>query len=169
MKSKLTSSKASYYTNTFSNYLFQKDTERLQKRVLDLVKENHQAGGSPDGFLYRGVFYNNLRSNIFSKGQRGNLMPSMEDSMIQYLKDVKKTSDDRTKVRQVLANLLLPCKSEQDVRDVLPESLIEVIPELRQMPRTRPEAFTLVTELHRSQYAEFKDLISIYLMARMFL
>lgn len=169
MKKKLQFTGAAKYVNGFTDYLFGKDYDRLYRRTFDLIEKNHEAGGSPDGFLYEGVYYNNLRATIFSKGKRGNLMPSMEPAMKQYLDDRKKIESDRAKVRQTLTLLILPCETKQDIRDVLPEILVENIPDLAALPRIREEAFTLTTELHRTQYNEFKDLISIYLVSRMFL
>lgn len=160
---------ATAYVKAFEKFLFEKDFNRLEKRVIELVNENHQYGGSPDGFLYKGVFYNKMRTNIISKGQRGNLMPEMEPMMAQYFGDTRKIENDRTKITQMLANLLLPCKSQQDVRDALPECLVEQAANLKQLPRTREEAFTLNTPLLQQQYNEFKSLIDIYLVTRMFL
>lgn len=148
-------------------YLFGKDENRLAKRIIALVQENHRLGGARDGFIYEGVYYSDLITRAKSKGQRGSMMPELRTQMLDYLEDTKQVNQDRENVEQILSLVLLTCHTKQDVRDALPEELVPLIPFLQGYQRTREEGWNLKTEREQRQYAKYRPLIDIYLVARL--
>lgn len=153
-----------------SNYLFSKDQDRLKKQMVQLVKRNHECGGSPDGFIFDGFYYSNLDPRLRKKGQKGSLDPSLYETVRAYKNELVRIKRDQELVNQGLSLVLLNCKTWQDVRDALPDEMAELVPELKSYSRTREEAFTILNnERAMRQYLELRPLMIIYLMARLVL
>lgn len=148
--------------------LFKKENDRLRAFTLKLVKENYRLGGATDGFIYAGTYYSDLPDSMKSKGKRGSLHHSLEPQMVEYLKDETITNFDKVRIEQALALVLRDARSWQDVRDALPNGLAEMLMETKSLPRTRPEAYTLIgNERAERQYAKIEPLIQIYLASRL--
>lgn len=151
-----------------TEYIFAAEKKRLLRREVELVEENKKLSGPMDGFFYKGVLYSDLDHSIRARGKKGNLHPSLYEAVEAHYKDERETAFDKDRVRQALALLLKECRSLQDIRDALPNSLQDVIPGVREKQRTRPEAYTVVNNpRHYKQYLKLREKIEFYNAAKL--
>lgn len=145
--------------------LFKSEDARLKEARRQLVKENASMGESSDGFLYRGIFYTDLPS---SRGTtRGKLSPSLVQKAEFFFQDESKIESDKHTIRQALALVLSECHHHQDIRDALSNSLVSLIPEVKDLPRMREEAYTIKhNQKMYDQYMKVKPLIEFYVAAK---
>ena len=149
--------------------LFSAETKRLRKREFDLVAENRSLSSQHyDGFFFQGQFYTDLDRSLASKGIKTSLHPSLVPSMERHIKDKKEVEFDRLRVKQALALLLKDVQTAQDLRDALPNQLAEMIDQIKEMKRSRPEGFTLMTDSRKiKQYQKLREKIEFYMAARL--
>ena len=149
--------------------LFSAETKRLRKREFDLVAKNRSLSSQHyDGFFFQGQFYTDLDRSLASKGIKTSLHPSLVPSMERHIKDKKEVEFDRLRVKQALALLLKDVQTAQDLRDALPNQLAEMIDQIKEMKRSRPEGFTLMTDSRKiKQYQKLREKIEFYTAARL--
>lgn len=149
--------------------LFSSENARLRKRELALVSENRKLSPQKyDGFFYQGQFFTDLDRSIASKGIKSGLHPSLVPSMELHMKDKNEVEFDTRRVKQALALVLKDCRNTQDLRDALPNVLADMIDQIRGMPRTRPEGFTLMTDQRKfKQYQALREKIEFYSAAKL--
>ena len=149
--------------------LFSAETKRLRKREFDLVTENRSLSSQHyDGFFFQGQFYTDLDRSLAAKGIKTSLHPSLVPSMERHIKDKKEVEFDRLRVKQALALLLKDVRTAQDLRDALPNQLAEMIDQIKEMKRSRPEGFTLMTDSRKiKQYQKLREKIEFYTAARL--
>lgn len=150
--------------------LMEAEYRRLQDWLNMLVKQNQeeQRLEQPIGFIYNGVYY---RPDWQGKGQfrKPALAHSLWKDMDSYLLDKHIIDMDAQMIRQVLFGLIMPCESDQDIRDALPESLAAKFEIYKAMPRTREEAWTIRDNPKKlAHYEETLPRIKMYLMSVMF-
>lgn len=127
--------------------LFAPDHRRLVAWVDKLCENNQEiVGKDVHGFIYAGAFYrpSNVRGVITGrKSLHSSLAPKMED----FLRSKQIMEVEKTKLRQALFMLLEPCNDQQDIRDTLPECIVDCLPELRQHypNRKKAVAFTIAS------------------------
>lgn len=149
--------------------LFSTEMQRLKKRELQIVVENRKVSGSQfDGFFYQGRYYTDLDKSIASKGIKSGLHSSLVPQMERHIKDRREVEFDRLRVKQALALILKGCRTAQDLRDALPNQLAEMIDQIKSMPRSRPEGYTLMTDPRKiKQYQKLREKIEFYTAARL--
>ena len=149
--------------------LFSAETKRLRKREFDLVAENRSLSSQHyDGFFFQGQFYTDLDRSLAAKGIKTSLHPSLVPSMERHIKDKKEVEFDRLRVKQALALLLKDVQTAQDLRDALPNQLADMIDQIKDMERIRPEGFTLMTDSRKiKQYQKLREKIEFYTAARL--
>lgn len=149
--------------------LFEAEHRRLAKNELGLVMSHRELTGSEiDGFIYRGQFYTDLGQKIASKGTKTGPHPSLVPKILAHLADKKEIAFDKQRIKQALVLTLDHCRSRQDVRDALPNVLGELIPECKDIPRTRPEGFGIENHSRKSaQYEKLREKIEFYAAARL--
>lgn len=126
--------------------LFSSDNARLAGWIDNLVKKNQQAKSIPGNtFLYDGKQYR-LSTLVGLVKENPTLHPSVLPAMSEYVTDEKIVDDEKSFVRQAIVRVLEPCETLQDIRDALPDCLVACIDGLMQLPRTRPEAFTIAND-----------------------
>ncbi len=152
--------------NYIMERLFYAEHKRLKNQLSQLVKENTLAGGSSDGFYFRGIFYSDL-SNYKALVKTTIALSVIPQAEVHY-GDEKKISIDKTRIRQALALVLSNCYTHQDIRDAIPNSLASMIDDLKNLPRLNEEAFTLKNDPRMyNQYMKVKPLIEFYVTARL--
>ena len=134
------------------NFLaFEKD--RLQGRKKDLVQANAKIGGSDRGCVFRGQVISHLKPHQLRGGPLSPLDPSLASQGEILLNNLKLLEEDEQRMRQAFSVVMSRCTSSQDLRDALPEPLVQEVPELSRMARTRAEGFLLAEHpLLKSQY-----------------
>lgn len=149
--------------------LMKPENTRLKKRELELVKENRKiSSGNFDGFFYQGSYYTDLDKSVASKGIKSGLHPSLVPSMEIHVQDVKMVKNDQHRMKQALAIVLKDCRTAQDLRDALPNQLAEMIDQIKDLPRQRPEGFTLMADPRKfKQYQSLREKIEFYTATRL--
>jgi len=125
------------YVREIVALLLEPDTQKYHNELDRIHRENFQA--LAEKFVFEWV--NPRRTGVvrlFGHVLIPSLVPQYEQA---YL--LGKTLEfDRKIFKQFLTKLLKPCQSQQDVRDVLPECLVQLL-SIRHLPRTRDPAYTL--------------------------
>ena len=120
------------------------DVTHLNKIIDALVERNNQLYGVDNNGFTLGKTY-------FQKGGKLTEMlvwePSCHPSLMKDASKARyhwnKMDEDRKYFTVVLRELLASCASEQEVRDALPDCLVQFIPSLNCLPRTREAGYTL--------------------------
>lgn len=148
--------------------LFEAEEKHLQDRELDMVSRNIALGGTPDGFRHMGKIYSHLTGRSRVMGQYGPLKPALVREMSSISTDRIVLDADKDRIKQALNLVLKDTVTLQDMRDALPNCLKDVVPELKDLERTRSEAFTLADNPRAyNQYNKIKDKIDYYAAARL--
>jgi hypothetical protein len=133
-----------------------------------MITSNAMQGGSPDGFRHMGLVHTHLTGAARSRGNYGKLQSELVPQMDALAVERKIMTDDRDRISQALFLVLRGCQSAQDVRDALPNSLKDLMPQLKGLERTRPEAFTLADNPRSyTQYMKLREKIDFYVAARL--
>lgn len=149
--------------------LFKAERNRLAKNRFSIVKENQKLMNGIDGFIYQGRVFSELDPSIQAKGTKGNLALSLVPQMEEYLKDERKIDYEQGRVKQALGLLIVDCTNMQDMRDVFPDCLVDTIPELSKLNRTREEAYNLLDKPRQyKQYMKLRPLIEMYSVSKLF-
>jgi hypothetical protein len=149
--------------------LFEAEDRRLQAWIDKLAKQNQEAQGNPrlEGFIYNGTYYRTSTTGL-GNWPHGALHHSLSDQMEVLEKDKAIIDQDRAFIGQMLGKLLRPCDSYQDMRDALPDCLVNIIPELSPLPRSLSVAYTIDGDARAlRQFNEILPKIELYVAARM--
>ena len=163
---------ATYVIKTIINPMKEAEARRLNRTLTEINTRNRVLGKHPhDGFIYDGEFYMPAisgRQIPNANQQKATLHVSLHPEMEEYRKDVDLTKTDIQMVQQVLFLLVSGQSTWQDMRDALPDLFSEICPEIRALPRTRPEGFSLKgNERHLRQFEAMKERMAVYLVARL--
>lgn len=143
--------------------LIEPERKRQVELLAALVAKNDRAGGSPGIFHFEGQFFHSRPYNEFLRAEKRKVMPSVEQDAAEFKKIRDKLENDIKRLRQGLSVVLARCTSTQDVRDALPENLVNELPFLQGHPRTRPEGYVLEEKpLLRAQYERTVELALYY-------
>ena len=124
--------------------LFESEDRHFQHRINLLIEENDKViGKRTEGFEYLGQCYG--RDGLFLNPQfASSLSRSLMPQMAEILQFRKNTEFDRKLITQILAKLVQPCQSIEDMRNALPECIISLDSYLPTIQRTREPAWTIV-------------------------
>jgi hypothetical protein len=160
--------------NQIIKVLFASEDRRLTSWIDRMCRRNKEAyrGELPNaaqlqGFIFNGVFYRPSDVTGPISGRKA-LHASLWSEMETLEKDKKIVDTERDFVRQTLYALMDPCSTDQDFRDALPECLIDTLPQLKRLSRTREPAFTIEGNARAiRQYEKMLPKIEVYAAARM--
>lgn len=155
-----------HVADSLNFHLFEHENKRLNT-LLDKIMvadANMHPGIFPAGFAYKGETFKRTYYSV--KGLQ-NLHPSLHDQMDHYLADRDVIMADKVKIGSILRAILTPCDSAQDIRDALPECMVQFIAD-KHLPRTRPEAYTIQHQkLVMRQYQMILPRIQFYVSTRL--
>lgn len=155
-------------TNVLLQTLFKAEEANLVKREERLIMKNLALGGLPDGFKYLGVIYSTLTGRNRQLGKYNTLSESLIPEMKLILEEKATIEYDKARIKMALSMSLKDAKTFQDIRDALPNGLVELVPECRRLERTRPEAYALLeNERSYSQYMGLREKIDFYIASRL--
>jgi hypothetical protein len=148
--------------------LFAADDRRLQAWVDRLCEKNQELRREPViGFLYGGRYFRPSNVVGLVKTKRA-LDPSMYDQIDAYLDDERQVDKDKAFIRQAMFAVLDPCKDIQDIRDALPECLVDCLPKLKELSRHNQPAFTIQDNPRAlRQFNKVLPMMEVYATARM--
>ena len=154
--------------NVVMQKLFEPEKRRLNGVIIDLNRSNKELKAlKVDGFLYGGKLY--MPSGVSTVALAANqakstLDVSLWNEMDRWVKDRKSIEDDVAMVRQMLFKLLKPCKTKREVRNALPECLVNLIQGLAaNHPRHDTAGYTLEgDERSMRQFVKFLPKMELY-------
>jgi hypothetical protein len=155
--------------NNITKLLFAPDNRRIQGWIDQICNKNKDISDNKDplGFWYNDKYY---RPSWLLSGRypKAILNHALYDEMDKLVKDERTTKDDQQFIRQTLFALVEPCETYQDLRDALPECLIDLIPNLGSFSRTR-EAGYIIKDNPRAykQYLQILPKIETYCATRL--
>lgn len=156
--------------NELVRRLFEPDAQRLQKWIDKIDSENRAAQNDNNlmGYVYLGRYYR--PSYVQGADPIGVKLihHTLAGQAEAYLRDEQLVESQKAMVRQGLVLLLEPCQSNQEMRDALPEGVVQLAPELKTLTRQRDEAWTLEDNPRgKRQFDKVRLFLDAYAMARM--
>lgn len=154
--------------SAFVDALFQSEENRIEQSIERLDRENRDIRGSAEwGFMWMGQRFV-PKTSPYRVIKVPALAFELRRSGEFLLKDITQVNDDKQMIRQVMHLLISDCVTEQDYRDALPDSLVELSPKLQALPRTREAGYTLCgNERAMRQFGKMLDRIDFYAATRL--
>lgn len=122
--------------------LFSAEERRLDKRMEALNTSNNIARGKTSyGFIHMGKTYIPKSVQQLSRVNKRStaLAPvafSLLDEARSFTTDHTMVENDKQEIRQLLFKMLHVCNDTQEVRNSLPDAIVNLFPELSQLKRT---------------------------------
>lgn len=142
--------------------LFPPERKRLQKLADEYITLNQEALGKPcNSVTHMGHRW--LHSNARGKGKPNLHAPHDSltykfDVLVQQEQEFER---DSQLIMQGLSKALHRCESLQECRDVLPESLVQELPIVRDFPRMNEEGYIIKNE--PKLYEQFQRSVELML------
>lgn len=148
--------------------IFQPEREQMQRTLEGLVRENQSRGGTMNAFRYEGLLYSVIPLKHVIHDRPRDLDPTLEKSFLRYQKRMDRFERDFKKIRQAISMVVSKCRSQQQLRDALPDSITHLVPGLKDLPRHDIEGCVLKDKphLHR-QFTEAMDIALDYIANRL--
>lgn len=161
-----------YVIHAIVNKLFEAEERRLNAEIIRLNQQNKRLSETKvDGFLYDGQLYMPKLGSITILSANQTKVPlhnRLQGDMGKFVQDHKKVKDDRAIIIQTLFILLSPCVSKQDIRDALPECIVDCAEELQGLSRTREATWSIQNNPRAiRQYHKLLPKLEVYVAARL--
>jgi hypothetical protein len=158
--------------HSIADKLFEAEERRINAMIVKLNQQNKRLSEAKvDGFLYNGQLYMPKQGSLLVLGVNQSKVPlhiSLHSEMDKLAKDDKIVRDDRSFIIQTLFILLSPCVSKQDIRDTLPECIVDCAGDLQRLSRTREPAWSIQHNPRAiKQYHKLLPKLEIYAAARL--
>lgn len=142
--------------------LFPPEKQRLQKLADEYILLNQEALRKPcNSVMHMGHRW--LHSNARGKGKPHTHAP--HDSLVHrfdvLIQQEEEFNRDSQLIMQGLSKALHRCETLQECRDVLPDSLIQEIPIIRDFPRMNEEGYIIKNE--PKLYEQFQRAVELML------
>ena len=120
--------------------LFAPEDRRIGKLVASLNQQNSELKGKPlHGFMHMGKRYIAPEYMNMQKALARQPLPTLAFTLLNQANDfdseVKKLALDRDQIKQVLFQLIHQVNDLQELRDALPECLVHLVPEVKDLKR----------------------------------
>lgn len=132
------------YVDYIVKMLFKAEDERKLKTIHNLVERNNEAiKGKFDCFYFHGITF--IGENGASRhSKKPALHESLWNDAEDFLASQEEIEKDRQKIKQVLYHLLQGARTLQHIRDAIPESLRDYLPDnVKELDRMDEPAFTI--------------------------
>jgi hypothetical protein len=149
--------------------MFQAEERRIQNWTDRLCRANQEFHKKCQMFFWNGRFFrmSNVVGNI-PQDKRAPLHSSLCDEADHLIADTKQPDDDKAFMKQAIFVLLEPCETTQDIRDALPEYLVDLVRWETSLPRTREAGYTIQNNPRALRdYHKMLPKIQIYSTARL--
>lgn len=148
--------------------LFEPEMRRLDGIIADLDAANREIRKlRVMGFMHNGQAYLPKAAKVRPK-QFPALAFTLTNRAAAWITDQNAVFEDKQFIKQVLWLATKDCETLEDVRDALPESIVELVPELANKPRTKEDGYTLKDDDRLyGQYLKIRDKIDVYWACRM--
>lgn len=122
--------------------LFKAEKDRIHKLKIELHNKNDAAIGTRShGFIYRGE-----RFYVYRASQRvalPSIVFALNKEATSFYNEYSTQVREEERTRQLLVQLFNGCITTQDFRDALPETLVVLVPEFKELPRHKEPAWTI--------------------------
>lgn len=147
--------------------LFEAEKRRLQAGVDRLVEQHQEImNDARTGFMHNGIYYRHSKTKTIDRLPM--LAWSLNDSMNKHLKDEGIIMLDCQQISQILFKLLGLATNQQEARDVLPDCIVSLVPQLSGLQRSRPVEDMIEHDSRLSrQYAKMLPKIQMYVVSRL--
>jgi len=148
--------------------LMRRSVSKNDEEIEKLHDKQSALTGNTD-FLVSGRFYSQLTGAALAHARKVPAHPSIFQDAFDAHTEKLALERDELILKQGLKTLLAPCTDYQDLRDALPDTVMQFLPDIADFPRTRPEAYTLIDmpmKLHSYESTTLR-VIDHYLASRM--
>lgn len=149
--------------------LFEPEGRRLDAIVADLDAANRELKKhTVMGFMYNGQVYIPKAAKTRQNGGYPSLSFSLTNRAAAWAADMKQVGEDKQFIKQILWRVTKDCQTMGDVRDALPESIVQLIPSMDTMQRHNEDGYTVKHDKQLyGQYLKIRDKIDVYWSCRM--
>lgn len=153
--------------------LFEAEDRYQDRLISDLNKANSEIKGKRFlGFMHMGTAFvpKDLRNQLRMNRQP---LPTLDFTLInrteELVKHFTRTQLDKSQIRQLLFKLLCQCNNLQEIRDVLPDCLLPLVPEVAGLSREHQDPLYMVRsdKYFMREYERILPKIEFYAMSRM--
>lgn len=154
--------------------LFENDKEVLDNQIAELTQNNNNKKNSTYiGFRHMGKTFISKGHVPFRNRGKQSILPSLAFELATAgTKIVQQTNNlerDEKEIRQILFKLLDHCTCKQDIRDSLPEPVVQLFPDIACMPRIVPVAHYMDKDkLTRNEFDRLLPKIEAYAISKLF-
>jgi len=141
------------YVDAMLVNIFQNQNARLQELLVSIAHKNaimHKDSSeqfNPYAFSYEGKMVTTKSLN-HKEGKVTSLHTSLSQSYKRYEHELMKTEKDKRKIRNILSKTMRKCGDVQGFRDMFPDALVALVPDIKDIPREREEGW---------RYPEYSD------------
>lgn len=148
--------------------LFEPEIRRLASIVDELDAANREIRGhTVMGFMHNGKAYLPKAATTRPKHFPA-LAFTLTNRAAVWHTDEKQVGEDKQLIKQVLWLVTKDCSTLGDVRNALPESIVELVPSMRSVQRTNEDGYTVKGDPKMyAQYLKIRDKIDVYWACRM--
>ena len=158
--------------------LFTAEKRRLDRSILEITRRNNEIkGGNHPGFMHRGVKHiaaQNYPQYVANRSVH-KMLPSVAFELMSEVStftiDKDKVDGDEAQIRQLLFKLLVNCNDLQDIRNSLPDCIVNILkePKLRALKRTLVDPCYHIRSDYRAMkmYEKLLPKIEMYSVAQM--
>ena len=153
--------------------LFENDRSKIIDQVIELTQNNNiKKSCSYIGFRHMGNTFLSKGHNHKVKGKQA-IIPSLAFELVPVgNKIVQQTNNldrDEKEIRQILFKLLDHCITVQDIRDSLPEPVVQLFPQLTAMTRRATVAYWMDKDkLTVNEFNRLLPKIEAYAISKLF-
>ena len=145
--------------------LFLAESTRIDKAITDLCQKNaNLTGNHCFGFMYqarRFIPAVNMDS-LKKQKQLPTLHIKLADDVIAFHSDLMRLERDKNQIKQIFFLLLKDCTSEQDVRNCLPECVVNLTQYKNMYPRRLYDGAQRLAPSVRQDYEKILPKIEMY-------
>lgn len=149
--------------------LFEPEGRRLDAIVTELDAANREIRGhTVMGFMHNGQVH--IPKAAKTRQNRGYPALSflLTNRAAEWNADMKQIGEDKQFIKQILWLVTKDCQTMGEVRDALPESIVELVPSMSNMQRIKQDGYTVKhDERLYAQYLKIRDKIDVYWACRM--
>lgn len=149
------------YSLVYENIL-EPEGARVQRKVNNLCSRNHALGARSNSIVWEGQSLtptNRLLGVMYDPPH-----PTLRGEAVELIAYTQSFAKDRDYIRQVFSFLVPEVSDNQDFRDSLSDIIADYIPQLKNLPRQRPEAFHIRPHPHKMrQWYAAKERLEHYI------
>lgn len=143
-------------------HILEPESKRLQNQVDAISRENIVRGSPSSSMMVRGVIMS-ASSRAVGMGAKP-VHPELEERLWQLHLAMKSFAVERNHIRHVTSFIIPDEYDEANYRNALSDVVVNMIPRLKNLPRTKPECwFIMGQEAKMNQYFRARDTLEYYI------